>query len=153
MTVGPDWTCSTKSDSYNYSRTQLVAIAIFAVAITLVSVGTLFDVGVRIVYADDKQITQSKLYLTMRAFSVVHNTEKLFHVRDDREDTLSAVHGMRVLSMAWIIIGHTYCFGGFYKVLYTFRRLAVDSLTNPSRWEYQPLINAFLLVESFFFLG
>ena len=55
--------------------------------------------------------------------------------------------------MIWIIIGHTYCFGGFYKLLYTFKRLNVDGITNPSRIEYQPLINTFLLVDTFFFLG
>ncbi len=39
VTVGPDWTCSTRHDSYRYTRTQLVAIAIFVVAITLVDLG------------------------------------------------------------------------------------------------------------------
>lgn len=87
------------------------------------------------------------------AFSIIYNTKKLFHVREDREETLSAIHGMRILSMIWIIIGHTFCFGGFYKILYTFKRISIAGIENPARWDYQPLINTFLLVETFFFLG
>lgn len=87
------------------------------------------------------------------SFSIIFNTKKLFHIREDREETLSAIHGMRILSMVWIIIGHTFCFGGFYKILYTFKRISIAGIENPARWDYQPLINTFLLVETFFFLG
>jgi len=129
-----------------------VAIAIFVVSITLVSLGSMYELIINLANIENEYI-KSKVSVVLLAFSAIRNTAKLFHVREDREETLSAIHGMRVLSMFWIIIGHTYCFGGFYKVLYTFKRLAVDSLHNPSRWDYQPLINAFLLVETFFFLG
>jgi len=97
----------------------------------------------------------SKLFKVIFCFSVIENTKKLFHIKKDQqeESILSAVHGMRILSMIWIIIGHTYCFGGFYKLLYTFKRVSVAGTENPARWVYQPLINTFLLVDTFFFLG
>lgn len=100
------------------------------------------------------KVMTSKFWRIIFSFSIINSTKKLFHIRENQtEDTLSAVHGMRILSMVWIIIGHTYCFGGFYKLLFTFKRLSVDGFTNPSRFEYQPLINTFLLVDTFFFLG
>jgi hypothetical protein len=101
------------------------------------------------------RVMESKVFKIIFSFSILENTRKLFHLRKDQveESTLSAVHGMRILSMIWIIIGHTYCFGGFYKLLYTFRRVSVAGIENPARWEYQALINTFLLVDTFFFLG
>lgn len=100
------------------------------------------------------KVMTSQFWKVILSFSIIHSTRKLFHIREHQsEDTLSAVHGMRILSMIWIIIGHTYCFGGFYKLLYTFKRLSVNGFTNPARIEYQPLINTFLLVDTFFFLG
>lgn len=100
-------------------------------------------------------VMESKVFKMIFSFSILENTRKLFHLRKDQveESTLSAVHGMRILSMIWIIIGHTYCFGGFYKLLYTFRRVSIAGVENPARWSYQPLINTFLLVDTFFFLG
>lgn len=125
---------------------------IFAVVLSMAMLGTAYDLITRALFDEEAVRSRTPLSGLLIAFSIIENTSKLIHVREDREETLSAVHGMRVLSMFWIIIGHTYCFGGFYKILYTFKRLAVVSLHNPARWEYQPLINTFLLVDTFFFL-
>lgn len=103
--------------------------------------------------SSSNDLEAQKWFQVVMSFSLIRNTHKLFYVREDHESTLSAVHGMRILSMIWIIIGHTYCFGGFYKLLYTFKRLSISGTENPARWEYQPLINTFLLVDTFFFLG
>ncbi|KAI1294868.1 Nose resistant to fluoxetine protein 6 [Halotydeus destructor] len=152
--VGPDEVCTTRLDKYTFNTTQLVALYILTGAISITGFATIFHLTYKLAHrTETSKIMPSKATEFVLAFSVIQNTSKLFHIRDNQEGTLSAVHGMRVLSMVWIIVGHTYCFGGFYKVLYTFKRLAVDSISKPSQWTYQPLINAFLLVETFFFLG
>lgn len=156
VTLGPDRFCDSKLDKVVFNNYQIVSLAIFAIVLSLAALGTLYDLATRSIFDEldlAEQQSKSGMSRFLTGFSIIENTIKLIHVREDREETLSCVHGMRVLSMFWIIIGHTYCFGGFYKILYTFKRLAVDSMNNPARWEYQPLINTYLLVDTFFFLG
>lgn len=166
VSIGPDNICDTKNDVFIWNPKQKLSLIILLTFVTLATISTLFDVLQRVYYmvmrdnngnegSEDLEDLRegSKVLAVALSFSILKNTKKLFHIREDREQTLSAVHGMRILSMVWIIIGHTYCFGGFYKILYTFKRISVDGIRNPARWEYQPLVNAFLLVDTFFFLG
>lgn len=48
-------------------------------------------------------------------WSVKRNVQKLLYI-DTNNQTLSAIHGMRVLTMIWITVNHTYLFGGLYKI-------------------------------------
>ena len=45
-------------------------------------------------------------------FSTMSNTRKLFEIKKDRNKTIGSIHGMRILCTLWIIVGHTYAFGG-----------------------------------------
>ena len=44
-----------------------------------------------------------------QCFSIYKNFKKIFHVSND-ENQLSCLHGIRVLSLAWVILGHSYVF-------------------------------------------
>ena len=46
----------------------------------------------------------------LMCFSVLYNTSRLLTVRSTGDTTLDAVHGVRFLSMTWVILGHTFFF-------------------------------------------
>ncbi|KAK3084394.1 hypothetical protein FSP39_012849 [Pinctada imbricata] len=55
---------------------------------------------------------------------------------------------MRVLSMWWVILGHTYVFTG------TFLNNGLDAaMTLPGRWTFQPILQGTLSVDTFFFMS
>ncbi len=43
-------------------------------------------------------------------FSLLMNTRKIFHVGLSSQKDLQAVHGVRFLSMTWVMLGHTLAF-------------------------------------------
>uniref|UniRef100_A0A1I8IL75 NRF domain-containing protein n=1 Tax=Macrostomum lignano TaxID=282301 RepID=A0A1I8IL75_9PLAT len=80
-------------------------------------------------------------------FSVLTNARKIADVSHS-EGTLTCVHGLRFLSMSWVILGHTYYF-------------AFGSLNNMGQlyagwqndWTFQVIANATVSVDSFFVLS
>ena len=44
------------------------------------------------------------------SFSAFTNGNKVLTVGPSTESNLSAIHGIRFLSMSWVILGHTYAF-------------------------------------------
>lgn len=64
---------------------------------------------------------------------------------------LNPLHGIRVITMAWMIVNHTYMFGGFF-VLWAHRRL-IDIAEWPKSVSFQFVLNGWLTVETYFFLS
>ena len=64
---------------------------------------------------------------------------------------LQCLHGVRVLTMTWMIVNHTYMFGGFF-VLWAYRRL-IDIADWPKSLSFQLVLNGWLTVETYFFLS
>lgn len=61
------------------------------------------------------------------------------------------LHGIRVITMTWMIVNHTYLFGGFF-VLWAHRRL-IDIAEWPKSLSFQLVLNGWLTVETYFFLS
>ncbi|XP_064599084.1 nose resistant to fluoxetine protein 6-like [Liolophura sinensis] len=88
-----------------------------------------------------------KLEALLLAFSVYSNGKKLLGTSRG-QGTLGAVHGVRFLSMTWVILGHTYVFG----------LTAGDNVGSflpemVSRFTFQGILNATVSVDSFFLLS
>ena len=66
-------------------------------------------------------------------------------------NNLLCLHGIRVLTMTWMIVNHTYLFGGFF-VLWAHRRL-IDIAEWPKSLSFQLVLNGWLTVETYFFLS
>ena len=65
-------------------------------------------------------------------------------------NAITSINGMRVISMCWVILGHTLVWVGFYNVM---KNPLEPIQTIPERFLFQPLINAFFAVDNFFILS
>ena len=91
--------------------------------------------------------SDSKLNIFTKAFSATRNLNKIFSISDVGDD-LSCLHGIRFLSMTWVILGHTFYF-------------SIPFLDNPS-WALNKIQNTRSMeaveqgtfsVDTFFFLS
>ena len=53
---------------------------------------------------------KSKLGLALYSFSPINNIKKLFTVSKRGDQSLAVLNGVRVLSIGWIVIGHSFSF-------------------------------------------
>lgn len=81
------------------------------------------------------------------AFSVYSNGKKILQVNQS-SGTLTALNGIRFLSISWVVLGHT--FGVMYPVLSNGYAILPDLY---QRWSFQAVANAFVAVDSFFALS
>lgn len=81
-------------------------------------------------------------------FSAIKNSKKLFNTATQEEDSISCLHGIKVLCMLWIIIGHSYSFGIqwlFFSNPNSFKKASEDLFS-------QIFANGTLSVDVFFFI-
>ena len=87
------------------------------------------------------------LVTVIRAFSIIRNLKKIFCVADSSEE-LSCLHGIRFLSMTWIILGHTF----YFAIPFLDNPLwALDKVENS--WSMEAVEQGTFAVDSFFFLS
>ncbi|KAK3087848.1 hypothetical protein FSP39_011445 [Pinctada imbricata] len=88
--------------------------------------------------------TLAKLFIS---FSFYSNGKKLLNTSRSA-DSLTAVNGMRFLSISWVVLCHAY---GFVKSsARNVRSVTADFLP---RWTFQAIANAYVSVDSFFALS
>lgn len=73
----------------------------FAVVCLLVSNGAVKN----FIFFYTGESAMSQLILS---FSAISNSRKILHVGPTPEESLTCVHGLRFLSLAWVIMVHTY---------------------------------------------
>lgn len=76
-----------------------------------------------------------------------NGSEILQSKKNDRE--INSLHGVRFLSMCWIILGHTYYYIG---TSLTTDNLVPTLINFPKQFHTQIIVQAPLAVDSFFFL-
>ena len=84
----------------------------------------------------------------LHAFSIRRNLPKLFNIKESSEGELKCLHGIRFLSMTWVILGHTF----FFSIPYLDNPIwALNKIQNSLSME---AVEAGLFaVDSFFFLS
>lgn len=85
--------CESRPEYFSLNGNQIVAFIVLATLILLTAIGTAVD------YLQVDSI--------MRSFSIPRNLEQVLHGKSS-ESTLSCLHGIRVLTMGWVVMGHTY---------------------------------------------
>ncbi|XP_071103043.1 nose resistant to fluoxetine protein 6-like [Haliotis cracherodii] len=81
------------------------------------------------------------------SFSISRNTEKILNTRTG-DGNLGCIHGIRVLSMAWVILGHAVSWDG----LGSYENVS-DYAEWTRRFTMQFIINASVAVDTFFLLS
>uniref|UniRef100_K1PPP0 Nose resistant to fluoxetine protein 6 n=1 Tax=Magallana gigas TaxID=29159 RepID=K1PPP0_MAGGI len=81
------------------------------------------------------------------AFSVYSNGKKILQVNQSA-GTLTALNGIRFLSISWVVLGHTFAF--ITPVLSNSYVVLPDLI---ARWTFQAVANALVSVDSFFALS
>ena len=153
-----DSNCHIKDQETSFSAGDIVVMTILCVVGLLMVLGTFIDVVKENATEEDATISRvvdakfrRRLPLTLQkillAFSVWTNGRKLLDTSTS-SDTLGCLHGIRFLSMTWVLLGHQYVFGltvpwtnAFY-IFDVFKSLAFAAIDNAS-----------VSVDTFFFLS
>ncbi|XP_022092124.1 nose resistant to fluoxetine protein 6-like [Acanthaster planci] len=91
---------------------------------------------------------ESLLVRFFLCFAVTRNLSKLLDTRQ-KDTSIGSLNGIRVISMTWVILGHTLFFSLIY---YTTQNGAVVYEWSKD-FGFQAILNAFFAVDSFFFLS
>ncbi|XP_078606240.1 O-acyltransferase like protein-like isoform X2 [Branchiostoma floridae x Branchiostoma japonicum] len=86
-------------------------------ALSIVIVGTMYEFIVTVYYTEERKrsLMASKCGRFLVCFSVYSNTKKVFNPRQ-LPGQLSELHGIRVLSCLWIILGHVDYYANFFNI-------------------------------------
>nr|XP_027201165.1 nose resistant to fluoxetine protein 6-like [Dermatophagoides pteronyssinus] len=133
--------CTTKqTKSWQPNNVQILSILFIGFFILMTIISGIYDWF--IVKKKSNTITTCLLW-----FSPMSNMEKILSSKMDGQD-LTCLHGIRVLSMCWIIMGHIIPFFDMNRFSHLF--LLKNEIINIYS---QPLLKGFYAVETFFFLS
>ena len=106
------------------------------------------DIGIVIPEKNKAGGKKDSLTLLLHAFSAKRNLPKIFNINDSSEGELSCLHGIRFLSMTWVILGHTF----FFSLPYVDNPVwALNVIQNS--WTMEAVEQGLFSVDSFFFLS
>ncbi|KFM59972.1 Nose resistant to fluoxetine protein 6, partial [Stegodyphus mimosarum] len=112
-----------------------------------VSVNALEDNGdEELLFSKPKEGILEKWKPFLKCFCIFTNGSKLLNT-DGTEGQLLCIHGIRFLSMTWVILGHTYLF--CISVI----RSPLNLLTVIDNWPFQIILQGFYSVDSFFVIS
>ncbi|GFU16695.1 nose resistant to fluoxetine protein 6 [Nephila pilipes] len=134
--------CYVKEEAITFKPVHIAVISILSFLLLACIFGSIIDYHSRnIPY--EKLSTCRKVII---CFSAITNFQRLICASKGSEE-LKALHGLRALSMGWIILGHTY-------VWINYQLLRSPNLTIVwfNRLDFEVILNGWLSVEPFFFL-
>jgi peptidoglycan/LPS O-acetylase OafA/YrhL len=125
-----------------------VMVTIVVLFFIVVSLGTIVDVLFNHFNLD---IFSNQVLQIFIGFSAYSNTVKIFSTSSIRSDSLTCINGIRFLSMTWVLFGHAYG-----NILITSKNiLTLLDVNGPllGNLAFEPILNAFPSVDTFFFIG
>lgn len=155
-------------EDLKFDDKAIFSLVIIGILLALVVFGTLIDVCVYqfaifrqpTEYADKElpkisQVVSTQILQTKKTnnllefflcFSVYKNGSKILNTTVSKGN-LTSIHGIRFISMMWVILGHTYIFG-----ISVWRNMAT-LLSLFKRFTFQVISNALFSVDTFFMLS
>ena len=114
--VGPSCDIDFSRDTYFFqslNHYQLFALVAVLVMVFLVLISTFADMCTPSIgdASPDLLAKRGIWFKLLLSFSAVKSTQKLFSKERESDTKLHFVHGMRVITMIWIILCHTYTYG------------------------------------------
>uniref|UniRef100_A0A0N5A3C6 NRF domain-containing protein n=1 Tax=Parastrongyloides trichosuri TaxID=131310 RepID=A0A0N5A3C6_PARTI len=148
-----DVTCSSEraEESIAFDDTSMRVVYFLTTILATIIFGTFYDIYVHqpsLENGSSQQIDNWYLHLLL-AFSIYTNGKYVL-AKNTVSDQIECLHGARVLSMMWIILGHTY----WYICTSLTADNVLQTLKNfPKIFHNQIVIQAPLAVDSFFLLS
>ncbi|RWS27315.1 nose resistant to fluoxetine protein 6-like protein [Leptotrombidium deliense] len=141
-----------KSSPINIDKTQITVLALFAVVIFFITLGTLTDIYV--IYQkneklnlDEKSVTNFLLGFSLRR----NNAQFLSSAKKLDGSPLQHLNGVRCFSLLWIILGHTYFYTDFVHYHHYRRLKHIQNIDDDLA--FVPIANFTLSVNTFFFIS
>lgn len=162
--------CSSPREPFFENVGALVVSAVLLAFALLVAVGTAYDlcysyqggrkkpssfqsVETKVASSeglvDDEDQKGSQLGRVLLCFSLVANCTKIMNTSSSNKEFIQIIHGLRFISMSWIILGHSYASG---MTMLTFRN-TISATKVPQDPISQAVANGTLTVDTFFFIS
>ncbi|XP_075543167.1 nose resistant to fluoxetine protein 6-like isoform X2 [Dermacentor variabilis] len=132
-----------------FTKGQVAILSFLGILMLLLVVGTLLDICSP-AGQDMKRKNLNFLLSAVKSFSVASNTNMMLHVTRDKASyayRLRFLHGIRFLSIVWIVAGHSYGASS-----YVWSNLA-NMIKYVDEWQNMIAIAGFISVDSFLFLS
>jgi len=138
--------------SFNEKCSLYLISSILTTLLCISIITTLIDITNKKSIQSKQNKSSKSLFLEMiLSFSLKQNTQKLL-LSDTYNKRLSVIHGMRVLAITWILIGHVYLME-LFQVSYAIKRV-IGHMPKLTWLRYQPLkLGGFIQVDTFFLIG
>ncbi|CAL4137187.1 unnamed protein product, partial [Meganyctiphanes norvegica] len=138
--------CHTKDEQLDWQPKDVWFVSIFGILVFTVICSAAVDLTIS--YYPDAQHLRKGYLRYFLAFSAYSNMSKIFHINTKPSPiAINCLHGIRLLSMCWVVWGHNYAF-------------ELNLAVNPVNAKYvfgdfldQTIMNAVLSVDTFFFLS
>lgn len=138
--------CEVQTTDYNFRMDQKVIIAAIFLIIFMVSMATTIEIIT--LYTREKDYSLDYWFLEfLFCFSIHSNGQQLLSTSTS-PDSISCIHGIRVISMTWLLLTHTYLIP--LKETFAFARhflYVVEDVV------FQLILNGWVLVDTFFCIG
>ncbi|XP_045468713.1 nose resistant to fluoxetine protein 6-like [Harmonia axyridis] len=132
--------CSTKNSNDEMDLFAFTTLVILYIFIFIAILSTCYDII-------NQKLSLKPKHPIFVAFSCYTNGKKLFGTQTN-SDQLSCLHGIKVLSMVWVVLGHS------YLNMFT---TSLDNLFYVNEWIDNPtnmlILSATLSVDTFFMIG
>ncbi|OQR75398.1 hypothetical protein BIW11_08445 [Tropilaelaps mercedesae] len=152
LDISVPW-CETDDSATRISATQISVLFALIAIFALSAIGTTLDVLPKLLRSARRTdgnklpslLNPSTIEKVAECFSVYSNFRKVMNTkRAHASETLRCIHGLRVLTMAWIILGHTF----FYKNFNLGSGL-FEAFKLAQNVPFQMVFNMFPAVETF----
>ena len=132
------------------SLDTFISVVFIGLAFFLV-LGTFIDV-LQQIFNDPNQNNKNKSIglQVILSFSMYTNFKKIISTREGGGDTLSCLHGMRFLSMSWVLLGHSFIFALGSLFMNNGTTFQLKAFTGEFGLAFQAVVEATPSVDSFF---
>ncbi|XP_054712749.1 O-acyltransferase like protein-like [Uloborus diversus] len=140
--------CEVKQEKIIFSTSEIVIMCVFGILIFLGITATLTDLFLKFTsHETSYQENQSFGVKCLLCFSFYTNTLRLLK-KDTSPDSIKIFHGMKVITILWVMVNHTYYYLNFQSCT-----ALLKARNTGKEIAFQLIANGFLNVETFFFIS
>ena len=143
--------CHTANDETKLETEDWVMSCVILMFVFLTITGTIIDVYVR--YLTENSCSQ--IFKPLMGFSLYTNTLNLFRDSKKKPGSVGCIHGIRFLSIFWVLVFHIYNIFRPKHMPPVFDTLTMKDPDGPffGSMAFTPILNAYVCVDSFFLIS